>query len=334
MRVPSSLAHSPSNPDVRVSAARSLGARSLGARSLGAHSLGAAVTALLLNACGAEPTPEAPAPLPPEDAATIARPSDRRPNTDADEDSGSTGGGGADQPGSSGSGDADSDAEPTPPSDTPTEEGTGGSDATEPEQPTPPLLTARSSADDSLLYVMVWRDPNAIGNGFAHDHVVRATSWAGTLQFRQNDPSACFVDIDVETGALLNDEPAMRSEVGLPDSMSESDRVEVRNTMLGDGQLEAEQFPTLSFTSVACSGDLDGLGTLEIDGDLTIRGETQPVTWSVDYEVDSSGQMFATGSITVAQRAFGITPYSAFFGAVKVADEVDIVFDLVGLPNP
>ena len=34
-----------------------------------------------------------------------------------------------------------------------------------------------------------------------------------------------------------------------------------------------------------------------------------------------------SGSATVAQTAFGMKPYSALFGALKVADEVEIEID-------
>jgi polyisoprenoid-binding protein YceI len=262
------------------------------------------------------------APSAPEDADEIVRPSDQLPDED-------------DAPASP----TEEPGGPTPP---PPDGGNGGSDddtnstTTDddaPPAPVAPLFAARSSADDSLLYTLVWRDPRALGNGFAHDHVVRATNWAGTLQFRVGDAAACFVDIDVETAALLNDEPSMREEVGMDSDISDSDRETVRTTMLGEDQLDAEGHPTLTFTSTACRGDLDGNGTLEIDGDLTIRGVTNRVVWPVTYRVTSDGRMFAQGNLTIAQTDFGITPYSAFFGAVRVADDVDLVFDLVGQPT-
>jgi polyisoprenoid-binding protein YceI len=210
---------------------------------------------------------------------------------------------------------------------------TGGDDgSTAPPAPATPL-TATSSASDSLLYALVWRDPSAVGNSFAHDHVVRASEWAGTFTFARGDASACAVDVDVVTGALINDEATLRAAVGLDSEMSERDRTSVRDTMLGEDQLDAASHPTLSFTSEACRGDLDGAGTLEVDGTLTIRSESRPVTWVVEYAVDDDGGMLARGSLTIAQSDFGITPYQAFFGAVKVADEVDLAFELTASPR-
>jgi polyisoprenoid-binding protein YceI len=260
---------------------------------------------------------------PPADAAGIVRPSDRTYGDDATQ---------GDVP------DATDVDEPAPdpvdePGAPPGDGGTGDVPQDGGGPSTPPLITARSSSAESLLYTLVWRDPGAVGNGFAHDHVVRATDWAGTLQFRVGDAGACAIDIDVVTAALLNDEPAMRAEVGLDGTLSDSDRETVRGHMLGEGQLEAETFPTISFTSTTCRGDVDGAGTLEVEGALTIRDVTQAVVWTVDYDVDADGRLFAQGNLTVAQSDFGITPYSAFFGAVRVADDVDLAFDLVGDPT-
>jgi polyisoprenoid-binding protein YceI len=277
--------------------------------------------------------PSAPAP---EDAEEVVRPSDRRDDDNAndandandpagtDDTNDPTGSGDATDPTTNGGGTTGGD-EPAP---------VDGDNGTAPTPPaTPPLLIATSSAADSLLYTLVWRDPSALGNGFAHDHVVRATEWAGTLQFRVGDATSCAVDIDVDSATLLNDEPALRAEVGLDGTLTDSDRETVRGHMLGDGQLEADTFPTLSFTSTTCRGDLDGAGTMQVEGDLTIRDVTRSVVWTVEYEVESDGRMFAQGNLTVAQTDFGITPYSAFFGAVRVADDVDLAFDLVGSPR-
>jgi polyisoprenoid-binding protein YceI len=290
------------------------------------------VPILLVTACPEAPPPEATAPTPeaPADATEIVRPSDRQ-NDDGGgvDDSGGPSADGGD--GSAGGG------TPTTPGEEPGQvDGgdEGGSTTPGDGAPvTPPLHTAVSSSADSLLYVLVWRDPSALANSLAHDHVVRATDWAGTLQFRVGDAASCAVDIDVDSATLLNDEPAMRAEVGLEGTLDDDDRETVREHMLGEGQLEAQDWPTLSFTSTSCSGDLDGEGTLAITGDLTIRDETRSVTWTVDYEVEADGRMFARGDLTIAQTDFGITPYSAFFGTVRVADDVDLTFDLVGSPT-
>ena len=64
-----------------------------------------------------------------------------------------------------------------------------------------------------------------------------------------------------------------------------------------------------------------------MEGDLTIRGQTQPVTVNsviIDDRV--------RGGTTVKQTRWGIKPYSAFLGALKLADEVGVEFDAALLP--
>jgi polyisoprenoid-binding protein YceI len=52
-------------------------------------------------------------------------------------------------------------------------------------------------------------------------------------------------------------------------------------------------------------------------------GQTRPLTF--DVELGAGGRLAARA--TVKQTGWGIKPYSALFGALKVADEVEITLD-------
>ena len=58
-------------------------------------------------------------------------------------------------------------------------------------------------------------------------------------------------------------------------------------------------------------------------GELSLNGKQSPVTF--DLAIGEDGHV--TGITKVAQTAFGMKPYSALFGALKVADEIDIEID-------
>ncbi|MFZ5482007.1 MAG: hypothetical protein ACOZNI_34925 [Myxococcota bacterium] len=45
------------------------------------------------------------------------------------------------------------------------------------------------------------------------------------------------------------------------------------------------------------------------------------------------GQLRATGRFTIRATEFGFEPYSAFLGAVKNLDEMEVVVDVVGVPE-
>jgi len=62
---------------------------------------------------------------------------------------------------------------------------------------------------------------------------------------------------------------------------------------------------------------------LSVRGDLDLGGRTAPLTF--DLALGDDGRV--TGSATVKQTDFGMKPYSALFGALKVADEVTVAID-------
>jgi polyisoprenoid-binding protein YceI len=100
-----------------------------------------------------------------------------------------------------------------------------------------------------------------------------------------------------------------------------------------DGHLQAGDFfdvenhPTMTFrsTGIELSGDDAG----KLNGELTIRGITQPVSLDVTFHgiapspVDQTGHagFEATGSIS--RSAFGVT-----FGAPMISDEVRLALDV------
>ena len=56
-------------------------------------------------------------------------------------------------------------------------------------------------------------------------------------------------------------------------------------------------------------------------GELTLVGKTAPIAF--DVAIGDDGML--SGSAVVTQSDWGIKPYSALFGALKVADEVETV---------
>nr|BFE82756.1 hypothetical protein GCM10020093_053570 [Planobispora longispora] len=72
-------------------------------------------------------------------------------------------------------------------------------------------------------------------------------------------------------------------------------------------------------------------GTAEsfrLEGDLTIVGETRPIVIQGSL---AGGRVH--GSAAVVQSRWGIRPYSAFFGTLKLNDEVRVQFDVALVPE-
>jgi polyisoprenoid-binding protein YceI len=61
-----------------------------------------------------------------------------------------------------------------------------------------------------------------------------------------------------------------------------------------------------------------------IEGTLTLNGRSQPVR----LQLTSPAPGRYRGTVTVVQSAFGIKPYTGFFGALKLRDEVVAEFEV------
>jgi polyisoprenoid-binding protein YceI len=145
-----------------------------------------------------------------------------------------------------------------------------------------------------------------------HDLLITFESWTGQVVLRGVDPPAADVSVSVEIGSMK-----IIEGTGGVKPLSNRDRREITSTALR--LLEAGKHPTATFTSTSVSGGSDG-GAIE--GMLTIRGKAVPVT------IDVTGGDVWHGTTSVRHSAFGIKPHTAFFGALKVADELGIEVDV------
>jgi polyisoprenoid-binding protein YceI len=100
---------------------------------------------------------------------------------------------------------------------------------------------------------------------------------------------------------------------------SEKDRAEVQKTMLGPDVLDSERYQEIVFKSTSAEPAGKGLWTLR--GNLTLRGQTRPVTAHVTLK---DGRY--TGETIVKQTDFGIKPPGK--AGVRAKDELRIEFDV------
>jgi polyisoprenoid-binding protein YceI len=141
--------------------------------------------------------------------------------------------------------------------------------------------------------------------GFGHEHEVRALIHSGTAETGSH-PS---VEIHVDARQLRV----------IDKNASEKDRAEVQKTMLGPEVLDSEQHQEIVFKSTAAEAAGQDRWTLR--GNLTLRGQTRPVTVQV---ILKDGHY--TGEAAVKQTDFGIKPPGK--AGVRAKDGVKIVFDV------
>ena len=145
-------------------------------------------------------------------------------------------------------------------------------------------------------------------SGFAHDHEIRAPIEEGS--FDQGNPS---VQLKVD---------ARKLRVADKD-VSDKDRAEIQQTMLGPKVLDSETFPEIRFRSTRVERITDRKWL--VHGQLSVHGQTRPV--SIDV-MEQNGRY--RGIAELKQKEFGINPISLAGGTVKVKNELRVEFDIVG----
>jgi polyisoprenoid-binding protein YceI len=176
----------------------------------------------------------------------------------------------------------------------------------------PPARTYNIEPADSSLTVFVGK-AGAL-SFLAHDHNIAARVFSGRVSVPDAGPAQGSLEFEVETKSLT-----------VLDKVSEKDRKEIMNSM-HNTVLETAKFPKITFRSVGVS-NFNG-SSLTVQGDLTLHGVTKRL--AVPVTIAATPQLLrATGKVTIKQTDFGITPYSAAAGSIKVKNEVVISFNVV-----
>jgi polyisoprenoid-binding protein YceI len=200
--------------------------------------------------------------------------------------------------------------------------------ATDPAASAPPPArgptTYRLDPGSSWIYAVLKYDRNTLIKG--HDHVVKASSFDGTVVWSPNDPSACKVDISFPVNALTIDPPGARSRAGLDGETNEGDLPKIKENMLSKTQLNSSVYPRISYTSTSCSGTS---GKVTVAGNLTMHGVSKALSITMDVTEDGSS-FKAKGSTNITHRMFGFDPFVAALGALKNDDNLKLVIDVRG----
>jgi polyisoprenoid-binding protein YceI len=152
-----------------------------------------------------------------------------------------------------------------------------------------------------------------------HDLTIEVARWSADLVVSA-DLAPASLKVTVDLGSLL-----VRDGNGGLKPLTDRDKREIAVT--ARKVLKADRFPQAEFNATEFqrqpdtsdgSAVSDGAGTVR--GTLSLAGQTGPVELNV--QPVGSGQYQAT--TTIRQTDFGIKPYSAFLGSLKVRDVVNV----------
>jgi hypothetical protein len=168
----------------------------------------------------------------------------------------------------------------------------------------------RLGPDSATLSVRTGRVGAAAKAG--HDLLIHVTSWQA--EFALGDDAA---DTSMELRADATSLHVVEGTGGIQ-PLGEDDKAGISQTIDEEVLMRQE----ITFRSTQVRAEPDG-SALHAEGDLTLVGRTEPIAF--DLAVGDDGAVSA--GATVRQSAWGMKPYTALFGALKLADEVEVVLD-------
>lgn len=167
-------------------------------------------------------------------------------------------------------------------------------------------------------------------SAFGHDPVIAIRDFTGEARCASPSLEAASLRVTVRAGSLA-----------VADAKSDKDRREIERAMHED-VLESAVYPDIVFesTDVAASRLARGRYRVRIVGDLTLRGVTRNNLWVYAKVIMLEDGLRAEGEFTLRQTDYGIKPFSAAGGTMKVKNELKFSFDIAaqqmadsGLPN-
>ena len=176
----------------------------------------------------------------------------------------------------------------------------------------------------SIVTIRVYRSGPMAKLG--HNHVITSAEESG-FAWRGPTPADSGFELRVPVSTLVVDDAAARAAAG-PDfegAVPESARDGTKKNLLRAEVLDAAQFPDVTVRA----GELGGTWQDPVaQADVTLKGVTRRVEVPLDL-ADAGGTLTARGTFRIRQTEFGMVPFSVAGGAIQVADEIVLGFEIV-----
>jgi polyisoprenoid-binding protein YceI len=148
-----------------------------------------------------------------------------------------------------------------------------------------------------------------------HDLTIEVTRWSARVEVPADEDgglTAATVTAELDLGSL-----EVREGTGGVKPLTDGDRAQIKKQM---ENILGGATATFASSRIIPSGASGGA----IEGSVTLNGKTQPAR----LQVTAPGSGRYRGTATLVQSAFGIKPYTGFFGALKLRDEVTVEFEV------
>ncbi|MGH8224280.1 MAG: YceI family protein [Woeseiaceae bacterium] len=173
----------------------------------------------------------------------------------------------------------------------------------------------------SLVLIQVGRA--GVMRNLGHDHVIASRDLDGFVLI-SDDPSASRADLRMPLHTLIVDDAELRERAGLDPQVPEAAIEDTTRNML-DRVLEPHIYPPLELRAQFASVH-DEPPSLSVS--ITLHGTAFDYLLPVRLDL-APERLIASGSMTVKHADFGLAPFTAAGGLLKVAEEIELRYELV-----
>jgi hypothetical protein len=157
----------------------------------------------------------------------------------------------------------------------------------------------------------------------AHDLCIQATDWEAPLEV---DGDRFSVEIGVSVRGLRVEG---KVEEGRVSPMKDKDHQEIEDYIVGKKILRADRFPRIRYVG---RGERGSGEEVRVDGELTLKDATRPLPVQTRVREQDDGFQ-VEGEVRFKQTTWGIKPFSALLGTLKIQDELRINWELSYRPT-
>jgi polyisoprenoid-binding protein YceI len=156
-----------------------------------------------------------------------------------------------------------------------------------------------------------------------HDHVIASEDVDGLVML-QDDPANSRADLLIPLQRLIVDKTEYREQMGLEGEVSAS-AIEGTSSNMQNKVLESDMHPWAQISAHFASAQSD---PPVLDVSVTLHGATHEYRVPVELQVEPE-RLAIKGEMTMQHSDFGLTPFSAAGGLLKVAEQLELQFMLV-----
>ncbi|MFQ5713433.1 MAG: YceI family protein [Candidatus Scalinduaceae bacterium] len=152
----------------------------------------------------------------------------------------------------------------------------------------------------------------------AHDLLIDVKNFKVNLNVPEAGLTSGSLEVELQADSLKVD-CAMKESERQPDTLKEKDIADIEKDM-AKKVLHPDKYPTVNFCSKEIKEKEAGY---HVNGELSLHG----VTKTIDFDIDTNGDNLK-GRFSILQKDYGIKPFKAMMGTLRIKNEISFAFDL------